>query len=77
VRGPSWEGNIAFRLGGACARLLSFIVQGVGFAGLWWLGNLTVSTATYTLICAQTASTLLANICCLASAASALAAELG
>lgn len=54
------EGTKRFGWAGM-ARLLSFIVQGVGFAGLWWVGNLTVSTATYTLICAQTASTLLAT----------------
>lgn len=54
------EGTMRFGWSGM-ARLLSFVVQGAGFAGLWWFENLTVSTATYTLICAQTASTLLAT----------------
>jgi O-antigen/teichoic acid export membrane protein len=54
------EGTRRFGWSGM-ARLLSFIVQGAGFAGLWWFGNLTVSTATYTLIVAQTASALLAT----------------
>src|SRR5256886_16350416 len=54
------EGTRRFGWAGA-ARLLSFVIQGACFAVLWSLGNLTVSTATYTLICAQTASTLLAT----------------
>jgi O-antigen/teichoic acid export membrane protein len=54
------EGTRRFGWSGM-ARLLSFIVQGAGFAGLWWFGNLTVATATYTLIVAQTASALLAT----------------
>src|SRR5438477_7386541 len=54
------EGTRRFGWAGA-ARLLSFIVQVLGFASLWLLGNLTISTATYTLICAQTASSLLAT----------------
>jgi enterobacterial common antigen flippase len=54
------EGTRRFGWAGM-AKLLSFIVQGFGFAILWWLGNLTVSTATYTLIGAQTASALLAT----------------
>ena len=52
------EGTRRFGWAGA-ARLLSFIVQGPGFAILWLLGGLTVATATYTLILGQTASTLL------------------
>ena len=54
------EGTRRFGWAGM-ARLLSFVVQGAGFAGLWFVGNLTVATATYTLICAQTASALLAT----------------
>jgi len=52
------EGTRRFGWAGA-ARLLSFIVQGPGFALLWMLGMLTVATATYTLIIGQTASMLL------------------
>lgn len=52
------EGTRRFGCAGA-ARLLFFIVQGPGFAVLWLMGNLTVTTATYTLIVGQTASTLL------------------
>jgi len=52
------EGTRRFGWAGA-ARLLSFIVQGPGFAILWLLGNLTVRTGAYTLIIGQTASTLL------------------
>src|SRR5205807_370825 len=52
------EGTRRFGWAGA-ARLLSFIVQGPGFAILWLLGNLTVRTGAYTLIICQTASTLL------------------
>src|SRR5262249_372253 len=55
------EGTRRFGWAGL-ARVLSFIVQGVGFASLWSLGKLTVSTATYTLICAQTASALFATL---------------
>ncbi len=51
------EGTRRFGWAGT-ARLLSFIVQGPGFAVLWLLGNLTVTSATYTLIIGQTASTL-------------------
>jgi O-antigen/teichoic acid export membrane protein len=52
------EGTRRFGWAGA-ARLLSFIVQGPGFALLWMFGMLTVATATYTLIIGQTASMLL------------------
>jgi len=54
------EGTRRFGWAGM-ARLLSFIVQGFGFAILWSSGSLTVSSATYILICAQTASALLAT----------------
>jgi O-antigen/teichoic acid export membrane protein len=49
------EGTRRFGWAGL-ARLLSFIVQAIGFAGLWSIGKLTVASATYTLICAQFAS---------------------
>jgi len=52
------EGSRRFGWAGA-ARLLSFIVQGPGFAILWLWGSLTVASATYTLIIGQTSSTLL------------------
>jgi len=52
------EGTRRFGWAGA-ARLLSFIVQGPGFAILWLIGSLTVTSATYTLIVGQTASMLL------------------
>ncbi|HYW71622.1 MAG TPA: oligosaccharide flippase family protein, partial [Pyrinomonadaceae bacterium] len=52
------EGTRRFGWAGL-ARLLSFVVQGPGFALLWMLGHLTVASATYTLIVAQTLSTLL------------------
>ena len=52
------EGTRRFGWAGV-ARLLSFVVQGPGFALLWMLGHLTVATATYTLIVGQTASMLL------------------
>jgi O-antigen/teichoic acid export membrane protein len=55
------EGTRRFGWAGA-ARLISFIIQGSGFAVLWFIGHMTVATATYTLILAQTASTLLALI---------------
>jgi len=54
------EGTRRFGWAGM-ARLLSFIVQGVGFAGLWFFGKLTVDSATYTLIVAQFASAGLAT----------------
>jgi len=53
------EGTRRFGWAGV-ARLLFFFVQGPGFAVLWLMGNLTVATATYTLIVGQTASTLFA-----------------
>ena len=43
------EGTRRFGWAGM-ARLLTFVVQGTSFAVLWSLGNLTVSTATYTLV---------------------------
>jgi O-antigen/teichoic acid export membrane protein len=52
------EGTRRFGWAGV-ARLLSFVVQGPGFALLWMFGHLTVATATYTLIVGQTASMLL------------------
>jgi len=55
------EGTRRFGWAGA-ARLISFVVQAFGFAGLWLVGHLTLATATYTLILAQTSSTLLALI---------------
>jgi O-antigen/teichoic acid export membrane protein len=54
------EGTRRFGWAGM-ARLLSFVVQAVAFASLWWFEALTVASATYTLICAQTASMLLAT----------------
>ena len=53
------EGTRRFGWAGL-ARLLSFVVQGPGFAILWLSGHLTVATATYTLIAAQTISTSVA-----------------
>ena len=55
------EGSRRFGWAGA-ARLISFVIQAIGFASLWLAGSLTLSTATYTLILAQTCSTLLALI---------------
>jgi O-antigen/teichoic acid export membrane protein len=52
------EGTRRFGWAGL-ARLLSFIIQGPGFAILWLFGHLTVASATYTLIVAQTISTAL------------------
>src|SRR5207245_10940743 len=49
------EGTRRFGWAGA-ARLLSFIVQGPGFAILWLLGILTVRIGAYTLIIGQTGS---------------------
>src|SRR5213078_2110354 len=54
------EGTRRFGWAGM-ARLVSFIVQAVGFAGLWYLGRLTVASATYTLILAQFVSAGLAT----------------
>jgi O-antigen/teichoic acid export membrane protein len=53
------EGTRRFGWAGL-ARLLSFIVQGPGFAILWLSGHLTIASATYTLILAQALSTALA-----------------
>jgi enterobacterial common antigen flippase len=53
------EGTRRFGWAGA-ARMIFFGVQTVGFAGLWFAGRFTVATATFTLIAAQTAATLLA-----------------
>jgi O-antigen/teichoic acid export membrane protein len=55
------EGSRRFGWAGA-ARLSSFVIQAIGFAGLWLAGHLTLATATYTLILAQSCSTLLALI---------------
>src|SRR6266852_6104437 len=53
------EGTRRFGWAGV-ARMIFFGVQATGFAALWSVGRLTLSTATYTLILAQTCSTLLA-----------------
>jgi O-antigen/teichoic acid export membrane protein len=55
------EGTRRFGWAGA-ARMIFFGVQAVGFAGLWSLGRLTVTTAMITMIIAQTSSMLLALI---------------
>lgn len=55
------EGTRRFGWAGI-ARLIFFGVQGLGFAGLWSFGRLTVTTATVTMISAQTASMLMALI---------------
>ena len=55
------EGTRRFGWAGI-ARLIFFGVQGLGFAGLWSFGRLTVTTATVTMITAQTASMLMALI---------------
>ncbi|HMJ27025.1 MAG TPA: oligosaccharide flippase family protein [Pyrinomonadaceae bacterium] len=55
------EGTRRFGWAGA-ARVLFFGVQAVGFAGLWSLGRLTISTAMVTMVVAQTSSMLLALI---------------
>src|SRR6266478_9677453 len=52
------EGTRRFGWAGI-ARLIFFGVQGLGFAGLWSFGRLTVTTATVTMITAQTASMLM------------------
>jgi O-antigen/teichoic acid export membrane protein len=54
------EGTRRFGWAGM-ARLLSFVVQAIGFGGLWYFGQLTVASATYTLIVAQFASAGLAT----------------
>ncbi|MDX6382830.1 MAG: hypothetical protein QOK48_403 [Blastocatellia bacterium] len=55
------EGTRRFGWAGA-ARMIFFGVQAFGFAGLWALGHLTISTAMITMILAQTSSMLLAFI---------------
>lgn len=55
------EGTRRFGWAGI-ARLIFFGVQGLGFAGLWSFGRLTVTTATVIMISAQTASMLMALI---------------
>jgi len=52
------EGTKRFGWAGA-ARIVFFGVQAVGFAVLWFAGHLTVATASFTLITAQTAGMLL------------------
>lgn len=44
------------------ARLISFAVQGFGFAALWLAGHLTIASATYLMILAQTSSMVLALV---------------
>jgi len=44
------------------ARLISFVFQGFGFAGLWLAGHLTVASATYLMILAQTGGMVFALI---------------
>src|SRR5207245_11088493 len=53
------EGTRRFGWAGA-ARLLFFITQSLSFAALWVTGHLTVATACFTMIGAQTGSMLLA-----------------
>ena len=53
------EGTKRFGWAGA-ARMIFFGVQAVGFAVLWFAGHLTVATASYTMIAAQTTAMLLA-----------------
>lgn len=53
------EGTRRFGWAGA-ARLIFFGVQAVGFAGLWSMGRLTIATAMFTMISAQTAAMLVA-----------------
>jgi O-antigen/teichoic acid export membrane protein len=55
------EGTKRFGWAGA-ARLIFFGVQGLGFAGLWLVGHLTVTTACFTMIVAQASSMILALI---------------
>jgi O-antigen/teichoic acid export membrane protein len=54
------EGTRRFGWAGA-ARFIFFVVQAVGFLGLWLTGRLTIATAAFTMILAQTASVLLAT----------------
>lgn len=53
------EGTKRFGWAGA-ARMIFFGVQAVGFAALWFAGHLTVATASFTMIAAQTTAMLLA-----------------
>ena len=53
------EGTKRFGWAGA-ARMIFFGVQAVGFAMLWFAGHLTVATASFTMIAAQTTAMLLA-----------------
>jgi O-antigen/teichoic acid export membrane protein len=53
------EGTKRFGLAGA-ARIIFFGVQTVGFAALWGTGHLTVATASFTMIVAQSTAMLLA-----------------
>ena len=53
------EGTRRFGWAGA-ARMIFFGVQAVGFAVLWFAGHLTVATASFTMIAAQTTAMLLA-----------------
>jgi O-antigen/teichoic acid export membrane protein len=55
------EGTRRFGWAGA-ARMIFFGVQAAGYAGLWSVGHLTVTTAMITMITAQTASMLLALV---------------
>ena len=55
------EGTRRFGWAGA-ARLVFFGVQALGFAALWFAGHLTVSTAAFTMIAAQTGAMLLAFV---------------
>ncbi len=55
------EGTRRFGWAGA-ARMIFFGVQAFGFAGLWSMGQLTVTTAMITMIAAQTSAMLLALI---------------
>jgi O-antigen/teichoic acid export membrane protein len=53
------EGTKRFGWAGA-ARMIFFGVQAVGFAALWFSGHLSVATASFTMIAAQTTAMLLA-----------------
>jgi len=53
------EGTKRFGWAGA-ARMIFFGVQAVGFAALWFSGHLTVATASFTMIAAQSTAMLLA-----------------
>src|SRR2546421_4653668 len=53
------EGTKRFGWAGA-ARMIFFGVQALGFAALWFAGHLTVATASFTMIAAQTTAMLLA-----------------